>query len=157
MSPDKLVYMANQIGRFFASQREDQVVAGITDHLQKYWDPRMRATILDYLARGGSGFDPLVRDAVEQLGKVASEDLKPACARDEVQGSNSCLRAMVPVRATRDAAVIFDQAADGSGRAYVSREIVISFKSLSFQGFGSTAGNAALQQKRLPKAIALVA
>jgi formate dehydrogenase subunit delta len=70
MSPDKLVYMANQIGKFFASQREDQAVVGITDHLQKFWDPRMRATILDHLANGGQGLDPLVRDAVERLGRA---------------------------------------------------------------------------------------
>jgi formate dehydrogenase subunit delta len=73
MSPDKLVYMANQIGKFFASQREDHAVAGITDHLQKYWDPRMRASILDHLANGGSGLDPLAREAVEQLGKAKTK------------------------------------------------------------------------------------
>ena len=73
MSPDKLVYMANQIGKFFASQRDDQAAAGIADHLQKYWDPRMRSTIVDHLAHGGLGLDPLVRDAVEQLGKAAAK------------------------------------------------------------------------------------
>ena len=78
MSPDKLVYMANQIGKFFASQRADQAVAGITDHLQKYWDPRMRATILEHLANGGQGLDPLAREAVERLGKGGCEDSKPA-------------------------------------------------------------------------------
>jgi formate dehydrogenase subunit delta len=71
MSPDKLVYMANQIGKFFASQGDDQAAAGIADHLQKYWDPRMRSTIIDHLAQGGRGLDPLVRDAVEQLEKEA--------------------------------------------------------------------------------------
>ena len=29
MSPDKLVYMANQIGKFFASQGPDKAAAGI--------------------------------------------------------------------------------------------------------------------------------
>jgi formate dehydrogenase subunit delta len=64
MSPDKLVYMANQIGKFFASQGEDRAVAGIADHLRKYWDPRMRSTIIDHLGRGGLGLEPLVRQAV---------------------------------------------------------------------------------------------
>jgi formate dehydrogenase subunit delta len=72
MSPEKLVYMANHIGKFFASQG-DEAVAGIADHLQKYWDPRMRATILDHLAHGGHGLDPLVRTAVEQLGKAGAK------------------------------------------------------------------------------------
>ena len=34
MSPEKLVYMANQIGKFFASQGPDEAVAGIADHLR---------------------------------------------------------------------------------------------------------------------------
>jgi formate dehydrogenase subunit delta len=73
MSPDKLAYMANQIGKFFASQGDDQAAAGIADHLQKYWDPRMRSTIVDHLARGGGRLDPLVRAAVEQLGKAGAK------------------------------------------------------------------------------------
>jgi formate dehydrogenase subunit delta len=67
MSPDKLVYMANQIGKFFASQGDDAAVAAIADHLKMFWDPRMRTTILDHLAAGGQGLDPLVRQAVEHL------------------------------------------------------------------------------------------
>ena len=39
----KLVYMANQIGKFFVSQGDEQAVPGIADHLKKFWDPRMRA------------------------------------------------------------------------------------------------------------------
>jgi formate dehydrogenase subunit delta len=74
MSPDKLVYMANQIGKFFASQG-DEAVAGIADHLQKYWDPRMRSTIVDHLDRGGHGLDPLARHAVERLQRGDIEKL----------------------------------------------------------------------------------
>jgi formate dehydrogenase subunit delta len=66
--------MANQIGRFFASQGDDQAVAGIADHLRKYWDPRMRAAILEHLARGGQGLEPLVLQAVEQLKEGASRN-----------------------------------------------------------------------------------
>ncbi len=45
MSPDKLVYMANQIGKFFVSQGPDKAAAGIAEHIAKFWDPRMRAAI----------------------------------------------------------------------------------------------------------------
>ena len=71
MQPDKLVYMANQIGKFFAHQPEDNAVAAIADHLTKFWDPRMRAAILAHLGEGGEGLDPLVRQAVEQLNSTA--------------------------------------------------------------------------------------
>jgi formate dehydrogenase subunit delta len=67
MSPDKLVYMANQIGKFFASQGHDKAVAGVADHLARFWDPRMRAAIIAHLDAGGSGLDPPVREAVDKL------------------------------------------------------------------------------------------
>jgi formate dehydrogenase subunit delta len=66
-SPDKLVYMANQIGKFFASQGEAGVVDGVAAHLKKFWDPRMRKAIVAHLDAGGSGLDPKVREAVETL------------------------------------------------------------------------------------------
>jgi formate dehydrogenase subunit delta len=67
MSLDKLVYMANQIGKFFASQGREQAVAGTADHIQKFWDPRMRAAIFAHLEAGGAGLDPVVRAALESL------------------------------------------------------------------------------------------
>jgi formate dehydrogenase subunit delta len=69
MSHDKLAYMANQIGRFFQSQKPETAVAGIEDHLLKFWDPRMRRTIVAELAEGSIELDPLVRQAVERLGR----------------------------------------------------------------------------------------
>ncbi len=65
MSHDRLAYMANQIGRFFAHQKEEQAVAAINDHLRKFWDPRMRKQIVEQL--DGAALDPRVRQAVEQL------------------------------------------------------------------------------------------
>ncbi|HEX2890113.1 formate dehydrogenase subunit delta [Vineibacter terrae] len=67
MSPDKLVYMANQIGKFFAHQGEAKAAAGIADHIAKFWDPRMRAAIQAHVASGGAGLDPPVLQAVQSL------------------------------------------------------------------------------------------
>ena len=67
MSPDKLVYMANQIGKFFTSQGPDKAAAGIAEHIAKFWDPRMRAAIFAYLDAGGAGLDPPVRAAIDRL------------------------------------------------------------------------------------------
>lgn len=67
MSPDKLVYMANQIGHFFAHEGEDRAAADIAEHLRQFWDPRMRAAIIAHLANGGAGLDPASRRAVESL------------------------------------------------------------------------------------------
>jgi formate dehydrogenase subunit delta len=65
MSHDRLVYMANQIGRFFAHQKDEPAVAAINDHIRKFWDPRMRKQILEEL--DGGALDPRVRLAVERL------------------------------------------------------------------------------------------
>ncbi|HEY1931319.1 MAG TPA: formate dehydrogenase subunit delta [Acetobacteraceae bacterium] len=44
MSPEKLAYMANQIGKFFAHQKHDQAVASIAGHVIRFWDPACAAT-----------------------------------------------------------------------------------------------------------------
>jgi formate dehydrogenase subunit delta len=65
MSPDKLAYMANQIGKFFAHQPHEKAVAAIADHIQKFWDPRMRSEIVAHLQ--AVQLDPAARQAIEHL------------------------------------------------------------------------------------------
>jgi formate dehydrogenase subunit delta len=67
MSPEKLVYMANQIGKFFHSRPEAHAVADTADHLMKYWDPRMRREIALHFIKGGAGLDPIPLKAVEWI------------------------------------------------------------------------------------------
>ena len=64
MSPDRLVYMANQIGKFFEVQRKDEVVPGIANHINKFWDHRMRKAIFAYIDSGGDGLDAPVKEAI---------------------------------------------------------------------------------------------
>lgn len=66
-SPNKLVYMANQIGMFFKAQDMETASTKIAEHITKYWDPRMRDAILAHLDAGGAGLDPATRRAVELL------------------------------------------------------------------------------------------
>jgi formate dehydrogenase subunit delta len=70
MSPEKLVHMANQIGKFFAHQGES-APAEIATHLKKFWAPSMRAEIVAHLDAGGQDLDPFVRQAVETLRQPA--------------------------------------------------------------------------------------
>ncbi len=66
--PDKLVYMANQIGKFFKAQGDDKAaVAGISEHIRKFWDPRMRSQIYAHIDEGGAGLEPHVKAAIEKL------------------------------------------------------------------------------------------
>ncbi len=66
-SAEKLVKMANQIGKFFAAQRASDSIAGTVEHLNKFWDPRMRAAIVDHVNHGGGGLDPVPLEAVKVL------------------------------------------------------------------------------------------
>jgi formate dehydrogenase subunit delta len=59
--------MANQIGTFFDSQRRQDPVAGIADHIKKFWDPRMRRAIVAHAEEGGEGLHPNVLQAVRAL------------------------------------------------------------------------------------------
>lgn len=70
MSLDKLIYMANQIGKFFASQGTANAAVGTADHIKKFWDPRMRAQIIAHLETGGKGLDPVASAAIEILAKT---------------------------------------------------------------------------------------
>jgi formate dehydrogenase subunit delta len=84
MSPEKLTYMANQIGKFFHHRPEEQAVADTADHLKKYWDPRMRREIVKHLKAGGAGLDPNVRKAVEWIGRDSKDHhVYPAAVEGE--------------------------------------------------------------------------
>jgi len=71
-SADKLVYMANQIGKFFRSQGEGAAVQATAEHLKKFWDPRMRTAIFAHLDAGGRGLEPIARKAVERLKELTA-------------------------------------------------------------------------------------
>lgn len=64
MSPDRLVYMANQIARAFAAQGEARALPQIADHVNLFWDPRMRAGMAAHLDAGGAGLEPLALKAL---------------------------------------------------------------------------------------------
>ena len=70
MPPDKLAYMANQIGRFFAHQPRDKAVQSIAQHLRLFWDPRMRRDLLAHLE--SVELSPLVREAATLLKQEAT-------------------------------------------------------------------------------------
>ncbi|HUL04773.1 MAG TPA: formate dehydrogenase subunit delta [Candidatus Acidoferrum sp.] len=69
MKTDRLVHMANQIADFFAAYPREQAVAGVTDHLLKFWDPRMRRTLLDHVQAGGAGLRDIALEAARQLSR----------------------------------------------------------------------------------------
>jgi formate dehydrogenase subunit delta len=69
MDIQNLVKMANRIGDFFAAWPDRQQARDeIAGHLKRFWDPRMRNQIIDYVeTQGGAGLAELVVEAVRQL------------------------------------------------------------------------------------------
>lgn len=67
MKSDEMVHMANQIALFFAAYPRDEAIAGVTDHLRKFWERRMRQQIVRYVDEGGNGLHELVVEAVRRL------------------------------------------------------------------------------------------
>ena len=67
MSPDKLRYQANQIATFFASQPEAEQIDGVADHINKFWDPRMRTQLFEIADESTEGFKPIL---VKALGMI---------------------------------------------------------------------------------------
>ena len=68
MKTERLVEMLNDITAFFQTEPERRdAVVGITNHVKRFWDPRMRAQIIDHDDAGGVGLDHLAREAVAAL------------------------------------------------------------------------------------------
>ncbi|HCL67586.1 MAG TPA: formate dehydrogenase [Rhizobium sp.] len=64
---EKLVRMANQIATFFMSQPGNTRIAGVANHINKFWEPRMRRQLFEHIEQGGEGLDPLVLEASKAI------------------------------------------------------------------------------------------
>ncbi len=62
-----MVHNANQIALYFAAYPREEAIAGVLDHLKKFWEHRMREQIIQYVAQGGAGLHELVVEAVKRL------------------------------------------------------------------------------------------
>jgi len=67
-SAEHLVKMANDIGDFFRAEpvRED-AVAGIANHMSRFWTKRMREKLAVHLTSGRGGLDELPLEAFRRL------------------------------------------------------------------------------------------
>jgi len=56
--------MANQIARFHAPYPRDVAIAGVAEHLERFWPPEMRAQLM--LLSERADLEPLVVAALER-------------------------------------------------------------------------------------------
>ena len=74
MKAEHLVHMANQISQFFESQpTRDEAVAGVLDHIKRFWDPRMRDAIIKHAEDGSDALREVARAAVLRLAAERAE------------------------------------------------------------------------------------
>ena len=69
MDVNNLIRMANRIAEFFEAMPEhDEALDGVAQHIQKFWEPRMRLRILASLNEPSEAAQlrPLVRDALRK-------------------------------------------------------------------------------------------
>ena len=62
-----MIRMANQMADFFKSYGEQEAIAGIADHISKFWEPRMRRDFFAHMDAGGAGFSDLVKKAAADV------------------------------------------------------------------------------------------
>lgn len=80
-----LIRMANQIADFFQPYTEEQAVAGVQDHIQKFWTPQMRRDLEAHLDHGGEGVRPSVIKAFHRLARVESPARRASAGPGEVE------------------------------------------------------------------------
>jgi formate dehydrogenase subunit delta len=67
MNSNNLIKMANQIGDFFATMPDqEQAAKDVAEHLNKFWEPRMRENLLNQIQLSGNeALKPVVRKAID--------------------------------------------------------------------------------------------
>lgn len=71
MNIDQLIHLANRIGDFFdAMPDRTEGIEGVANHIEKFWEPRMRRQILEFLVSHPQG-----RTAESELNPITLEAL----------------------------------------------------------------------------------
>ncbi len=80
MNIDLLIKMTNEIGAFFASTAPaPEAARAIATHLERFWEPRMRAQMIAYYhQRQGAGLTDLARAGVALIAAAAPAPGKKA-------------------------------------------------------------------------------
>lgn len=64
-SVERLIYMANQIATNLAT--DDDPVSAVANHIQLFWDPRMKRLIME---NDKSGLSPVAAAAINRLSET---------------------------------------------------------------------------------------
>ena len=62
-----MIRMANQIAAFFNGSGPEAAVKDSAEHVNKFWEPRMRTALFAHLDKGGEGLDPTILKAASLI------------------------------------------------------------------------------------------
>lgn len=76
MNTDLMIKMLNEISAFFDAETDkEQAARDVKSHVRRYWEPRMRAQLLEYFEQHkGVGLSDL---ALKAVGLLAAESHPP--------------------------------------------------------------------------------
>src|SRR5262249_32726839 len=98
MSPDRLVYMANQIGKFFEYQKKDEVVPGIAKYQEVLGSTDAPGDLHLYRRRrgrarsAGARGNPSFEGALRQEGTLNRDELSGNLSPSPSAGADEMLR-----------------------------------------------------------------
>lgn len=67
MNRARLIHDANEIAKYFSAYPREEAIAGIADHIRKFWDPRLRQDLQAVLSGAPTLLHALVREAGGRL------------------------------------------------------------------------------------------
>jgi formate dehydrogenase subunit delta len=66
------VRLVNEVAEQFGHKPLEVAAAEVAVHLRDFWEPRMKKALLEHVADGGDGLDPVALRAAELLGQASS-------------------------------------------------------------------------------------
>jgi formate dehydrogenase subunit delta len=73
MDHTDIIRMANQIAVNLKSNGHDEAVKGLAEHINAFWEPRMRRELFELLDQDAKGLDPLVLEAASLIRRPAAK------------------------------------------------------------------------------------
>jgi len=70
---ERLVHMANQIATFFETLPPQEAAGGVADHINSFWEPRMRRRFFEIVESGNASLKPLVTEALPHIRRPQDE------------------------------------------------------------------------------------
>jgi formate dehydrogenase subunit delta len=69
METKDMIRMANQMAAFFKPYGDVEGTKDLANHINSFWEPRMRKMFFEHIANGGKELDPMVLSAAALVRK----------------------------------------------------------------------------------------